>query len=1440
MSEPSPQTPPPGRPAPVSVLRRSLRLLRWLLLILFLLAAVLVGLVALFLYHEGAGRWVLEQVDQRVPQLSLQGVQGTLGQGLSLETVAWRDEGLRVELDGVQGQWRLECLLESAFCIDRLEAARVAVWTAPSPEDANEPEEPFEGLHLPEIRLPLQLNVGQLGVGRFTLQSGDQRPLDFGAMELSGVVAGTDWALHRVAWRFADERLGRGDLELTGYLATRGQYPVRAELWGGYQPPGAELPFRQWRLDLDGDLADLAARLRMSGDGAALLQVQADLTRAEIPFKINLETEAPVRWRELRVESALLALTGDLRDYQVRIDTRLGWADQPEVDLHLTGQGNTESLRLSPLRAQVDEARVELAGLLDWRNGVAWDGWIRLDRFDPSAWAADWPGRLQGGADTQFAWRDGQWSLKLDGLSLDGLLREQPLRLRGGLSRDVQDQWLVRGLDLAWAGSRVQAQGRVDRSWSLAGSLDLPDLSPFAPDLAGALQGNWRLGGTRADPRLHLDLTGPRLAFGEQEVRELALRARLAILTLADLDLEASIAGGQVGEDELGPMELSASGSRERHQVGIRTRFQGYQLEAALAGGFQGPAGASLAEMDWRGELRDVRLAREGAVGAWAMSQPEPAALSWLAAERRVQLAPWCLRDSQARLCASLDYALAESRLALTTDIDDFPLERLRDLLDPHVAITGKLTADAQLETLQGQSPRVRFDGGLRELVLSRIGERELPEPFRVARLGGQAQYQEDGLELDLGFERQGNARGQLKGRVRQLSASPELDLALVLERLSLGELAQVAGFEGQVGGMAEADLHVQGGLPLPRIQGQLQVRQARLALGSEGEKATPAFDRLDLEARFAGQTADLELSLTAPEHLSWKPEAPAQLNWTEAGRLRLLPSCWLATDSRLCLEASWRDGQQVQAQVELNSQAAVALGPLLPEGLALQGGLRLLAELTLNQGQEPDLKLSTSLSQGQIQLGRDQGGALNYPLERLELTAELRQRRLHGQLDLASDALGQGNAKFELPLDLEGAVAADWQLQGLQLALAKPFLPRLNELGGELSLAGQLGGSFSEPLVDGQVRLRGAHFASPALPLAINGMDVDVQIARNQVSLSGAFESGAGKGALAGEGYVGADWWANLKLSGQDLPLVARPEIDLVTQPALELRVRPQEVFLGGQVEVSKGKLELKPLPANAVEVSRDVVFIDKRDERKVAEKPWRFNAQLTLILSEQVRLSGFGADIRMAGSVTLIQDQRDVPIGRGTLEIREGRYERFGQRFLVRRGQIIFNGPLANPFVNLEAIREAGEVTAGLRLTGSLDAPQISLFSEPVQLPDETIMHYLLTGNAPGAGVGDDEALANRALLSLGLYGGTPLAEELAERFGVEQFDISTSGQGDSTAVNVSGYLTPRLFLQYGIGVFSPVNTLTLRYRLRPRLFVEAVSGVENVLDILYSFDF
>ncbi len=52
------------------------------------------------------------------------------------------------------------------------------------------------------------------------------------------------------------------------------------------------------------------------------------------------------------------------------------------------------------------------------------------------------------------------------------------------------------------------------------------------------------------------------------------------------------------------------------------------------------------------------------------------------------------------------------------------------------------------------------------------------------------------------------------------------------------------------------------------------------------------------------------------------------------------------------------------------------------------------------------------------------------------------------------------------------------------------------------------------------------------------------------------------------------------------------------------------------------------------------------------------------------------------------------------------------------------------------------------------------------------------------------------------------------------------------------VSGYVPLGLQVKYGVGYLTPLATLTLRYRLMPKLYLEAVSGVDQALDLLYQF--
>ena len=133
---------------------------------------------------------------------------------------------------------------------------------------------------------------------------------------------------------------------------------------------------------------------------------------------------------------------------------------------------------------------------------------------------------------------------------------------------------------------------------------------------------------------------------------------------------------------------------------------------------------------------------------------------------------------------------------------------------------------------------------------------------------------------------------------------------------------------------------------------------------------------------------------------------------------------------------------------------------------------------------------------------------------------------------------------------------------------------------------------------------------------------------------------------------------------------------------------------------------------------------------------------------------------------------------------------------------------------------------MTAGLRITGRADEPVTQVFSDPA-MSEEQALSYLVLGRAPGSG---DSNVLGQAAMALGLAGGTPVAGAIAERLGISDFLLESEGGGDDSSVVASGYLSDKLSLRYGFGVFEQGNVFALRYDLGKRLYLEAASGLAS----------
>ncbi|PKL97196.1 MAG: hypothetical protein CVV19_16750, partial [Gammaproteobacteria bacterium HGW-Gammaproteobacteria-9] len=137
-------------------MRRILRGLGWTLLGLVLLLAIALGTL---LGTSAGSRWLLTQV----PGLTVEAFEGRLGQRWQADRLIWEQDGSRVEVQQPRLAWSPACLLKRTLCIDELVTGSIELNFPPSEPDPN--AEPFS---LPDINLPLALQVERIEIGQVT------------------------------------------------------------------------------------------------------------------------------------------------------------------------------------------------------------------------------------------------------------------------------------------------------------------------------------------------------------------------------------------------------------------------------------------------------------------------------------------------------------------------------------------------------------------------------------------------------------------------------------------------------------------------------------------------------------------------------------------------------------------------------------------------------------------------------------------------------------------------------------------------------------------------------------------------------------------------------------------------------------------------------------------------------------------------------------------------------------------------------------------------------------------------------------------------------------------------------------------------------------------------------------------------------------------------
>ncbi|UHL64114.1 translocation/assembly module TamB domain-containing protein [Paralcaligenes sp. KSB-10] len=237
--------------------------------------------------------------------------------------------------------------------------------------------------------------------------------------------------------------------------------------------------------------------------------------------------------------------------------------------------------------------------------------------------------------------------------------------------------------------------------------------------------------------------------------------------------------------------------------------------------------------------------------------------------------------------------------------------------------------------------------------------------------------------------------------------------------------------------------------------------------------------------------------------------------------------------------------------------------------------------------------------------------------------------------------------------------------------------------------------------------------------------------------------------------------------------PILQRSDRYAMISGKLKIDAQIPKISIVGDIKADAGWFDLDML-SSVPTLDSDVVVL--RPGVEVAPStPMAISMDLKVDLGPRFYITGFGLDSGLIGSMRIIMADGKLT-GEGALRTRGGAISAYGQHLQLRRGTITFQGDIANPVLNIEALRTGVAVEAGVRVAGTGKRPRIDLVSYP-NVSDVEKLSWLLLGRAPDEGGGDAALLLSVGTSLIG--GGAPFYRKLGlDEVSIQSGELASTG--------------------------------------------------------------
>ncbi len=1299
------------------MIRKALKFLLWLLVLLILIVA---GVITYATASNSGLRQTLELGKKFAPgKLDWVSADGSWTSPLSLKEVNYQQEnGLSLRLSSLEMRWLPGELLSRKFLIQKLHMDGIEI-KLPAP-DNNTNTESTQAVSLPQVQLPLDIEIEDLSVGKINVYPhGADNPIVIDNVHLVSNAGENGLQISRF-----DVSTPEANVAVKGKLQMTQNYPLDMQLDWDYK----HKQFGQFsgKGTLIGDLDKLAVKHLIKG----AVNLELDSTVQSLLDNPGWDARLTAKAVSLdKISDALnntpldvsLNSRGNLDHFELDADLISDLAQTGPLNVTLSAQGDTQKLHIDHTLIQllsrpgkihfngdIDIAKQSLDVKGDWQQ-LSWpivskpylvetpQGSFNFQGSAKEFTAnlnANLSGEQFGIIDTVIDAKGKDDRLILKGLDVSS--PQSPLQLKAVAEFDMKKQYFTsmgEWKNLAWPlngnpminsqNGDFAAKGLLnDYTFNLNAELEGKDVP----------EGNWKLEGSGDDKQIRAFSLFGSLLGGEVE-------AKGTTAWTPQVSWNIDLSGRDIDPGKKWP-EVPGNLEVDISSVGTMGK-KGPEIEAVIN--------------HLAGQLKNQPLNGTGQIKL---------------VNEELNIDRLDLSSGNTQLTAN---GVLGQQWNLDWNIQSPDLSALLPGLSGSVKGTGNLSGTAK-------SPQAKADIEVNKL---KSGAN------RIGSLSGN-------LTVDLS--------GKSKSQIR------------------------VDGSQLQLAGQQWEKLKVSGtGKPSQhQLQIDLSGPVAQLNTRLKGAMANESWK---------GQLLNLSAKNTA--FGDWTLKKPSPIN-ASAEKANAGEICLQSQPSEICLRGNWSASKGSKGLLTLSQIRPERFKQFIPEGLKINtsvdgkidarvdnsGKINAKSAFTLASG---DLVVDTGEKPVKVETGK---GAIN---------ANINGNKADSAFTLDLGQLG----KLEADMDLRNIFTKPTMSGKLKtniddLSVISSFAPQLQEVEGQFSADLDIKGKMDSPSVHGRLELTEFAAEVPEVAIKIEKTQFSAQSqGSGPLILDGKSNSGNGELNLAGK-LEPSSRTLELQLNGDQFEVANSEQIQAQISPNLDIVMNEGGMTIKGEVVIPRAYINANGGNSGieTVNASGDVIIVETSDEEETEKPGSNITLDVNIVLGDDITVEAGDFRGALKGSLKVEQTPELAPRGTGTIEVVNGDYVIYGQQLNMQRGRILFSGgPVDNPQLDMDVARnvEAYEVVAGAKIRGTAQAPLLQLYSEP-SMPDASILSYILLGQPPGT------------------KGGS---------------------------YTLGKYLTPDLYVSYGIGLFDAINTFNMRYKLTEKFAVQAASSTASSADLIYTIE-